>query len=163
MLAVSLFNLIPSCPNCNRIKGNKDFHYYPYDINSTAEDDLTFSFDYVSGMMTNDDDIKVLIKYNNANMKSDAQRLFLQELYEHHKDIAIEIIQKARYQGEGYLSSLLTQLQGLFPNRSDVYRIIFGGYLNKEDWKRRPLSKFTYDIAKETLEAYGISMTIFDN
>lgn len=56
------------------------------------------------------------------------------------------------------MSGLVTQLSSLFPDKTEIYRLIYGNYLNENEWNKRPLSKFTYDIAKETLNAYGIGM-----
>ena len=59
------------------------------------------------------------------------------------------------------MSSLITQLATLFPDKAEIYRMIYGNYLKKGDWNKRPLSKFTYDIAKETLDIYGIEIDEF--
>lgn len=158
MLAVSLYNLIPVCPACNRLKGKKIFRYYPYMVNDSDHDQVKFSFDMINASLNDENDFDIIIRYRNQLIKDDKQSLYLQELYRNHKDIALEIIKKARYQGEGYMSGLVTQLSKLFPDKAEIYRLIYGNYLNENDWNKRPLSKFTYDIAKETLNAYGIGI-----
>lgn len=158
MLAVSLYNLIPVCPSCNRIKGKKMFTYYPYATDISF--DAKFSFDILNSKLNKEEDINLKFKYANDREQEQAQSLYLQELYENHKDIALEIIQKARFQGMGYMESLTTQLQDLFPDKEEVYKLIYGNYLGKNDWAKRPLSKFTYDIAKEVLQMYGIDIDI---
>lgn len=154
MFAVSLYNLIPTCPSCNRKKGIKSLNNYPYKRRN-IEDDMCFTYKILRFPVTSENDIAVEIYYKNENEKNDVEKLYLNELYNHHKDIALEIIQKAVFHGEGYLRSLIKQFNNLFGNEEDIYRFIYGNYLNKQDWNKRPLAKFTYDLAKETLEAYG--------
>lgn len=158
MLAVSAFNLIPTCPACNRIKGKKGLNYYPYDSSKRACDDFSFSFNIVNAELRSEDDINIDIVYNSTDIMNDKQSVYLKELYSNHKDVAIEVIQKARFQGMGYMNSLLTQLKNIFPDDNELYRMIYGNYLCKDDWNKRPLSKYTYDIAKETLLTYGIEI-----
>ena len=43
MFAVSLYNLIPVCPSCNRIKSTQKFDYYPYHF-ANRSDDLIFHY-----------------------------------------------------------------------------------------------------------------------
>ncbi|WP_026653773.1 hypothetical protein [Butyrivibrio proteoclasticus] len=158
MLAVSAFNLIPTCPACNRIKGKKRLNYYPYDLSKKAGDSFNFTFNIVNAKLSSENDIDIDIVYNDSGIKKDKQGIYLKELYSNHKDVAIEVIQKARFQGMGYMNSLLTQLEDIFPDDKELYRMIYGNYLDEQDWNKRPLSKFTYDIAKETLAAYGIKI-----
>lgn len=156
MFAVSLYNLIPTCPSCNRKKGIKSLNNYPYKrVNN--EDDMCFTYKILRFPVTSEKDIAVEINYKNENVKNDGEKLYLNELYNHHKDIALEIIQKTVFNGKGYLISLIKQFNNLFSNEEDIYRFIYGNYLNKQDWNKRPLAKFTYDLAIETLEAYGIN------
>lgn len=158
MLAVSLYNLIPVCPSCNRIKGTKKLQYYPYDVKRNFSSDMRFSYNILNPQLRNENDIDIRLVYENEATEYDAQKLYLSNLYMNHRDVAIEVIHKARYQGLGYMASLTTQLQSLFSTEDEIYRAIYGNYLNEEDWNKRPLSKFTYDIAKEVLDAYGIDL-----
>ena len=126
MLAVSLYNLIPVCPACNRLKGKKTFSGYPYIVNNDEDDQVSFSFDIINASLNYENDFDISIRYRNDSIGNDKQSLYLKELYRNHKDIALEIIKKARYQGEGYMSSLITQLATLFPDKAEIYRMIYG-------------------------------------
>ena len=156
MLAVSLYNLIPVCSACNRLKGRKTFGYYPYAAKSSWA--AKFSFNILNCNMSKVEDIELKIEFEDEIEKEMEQSLYLQKLYENHKDIALEIIQKANFQGKGYMESLTKQLGTLFPDKADIYKLIYGNYLKEDDWTRRPLAKFTYDIAKEVLQTYGIDI-----
>ncbi|MGB3962330.1 MAG: hypothetical protein WBK95_08860, partial [Sulfurimonas sp.] len=74
----------------------------------------------------------------------------LQTLYNEHKDIVLELIQKAQIYNESYLDELMQNYEGtLFKNREDLMRLITCGYLNDEDLHKRPLSKLIKDISEE--------------
>lgn len=170
MLAVSFYNLIPVCPTCNRIKGRKKLRMHldgfirrnVYD--STAEAQYIYRYDYDfsfeilgSSFLTNKDEISVNIDGSDAN-GSVQHGLYLRELYDNHKDIIQEIILKARCYGLGYFQNLVGTFDKMSFSEIDTYRFFFGNYLETKDWGKRPLAKFTYDIAKETLGYYGIDV-----
>lgn len=158
MLAVSFYNLIPVCPACNRIKGDKELSFYPYDNDNYDKDGIVFSYNIKSASLVDEGSLDIVVKSKNEAMSNDVQILYLDELYQAHRDVALEVIQKAQCQSKGYLDGLTTQLEKLFPTKKDSYRLVYGNYFDVEDWNKRPLSKMTYDIAKETLGYYGIDL-----
>lgn len=158
MFAVSLYNLIPVCGSCNRLKEKKHFMYYPYDSENSFED-LFFTYEIKdSDFLQQPDHIDVKIKCYNGKLKGNIQGLFLEKLYQNHKDIVREIVQKVNVYGEGYAESLIKHAQGLFAGKEEIYRLCFGNYLADDDLGRRLLSKFTRDIAQETMRYYGIKL-----
>jgi len=74
----------------------------------------------------------------------------LNEIYANHKDIILELIQKAQIYNESYLDELMQNYEGtLFKNREDLLRLITCGYVTDEELHKRPLSKLIKDISKE--------------
>ena len=74
----------------------------------------------------------------------------IQNLYNEHKDIVLELIQKAQIYNESYIDELYQKYEGtLFKNREDVLRHITGGYIEDKDINKRPLSKLIKDISEE--------------
>jgi len=154
ILALSFYNLIPSCHICNStLKGKEKFsiesHLNPYSDNfdklakfKLKIEDATFyhSIDGFSLKLESED------KRANKNIKS----FELETLYQNHKDIVLELIQKEAIYNESYLDELLTQYEGtLFKNREDLQRLISGGYVSDEEIGKRPLSKLIKDISNE--------------
>lgn len=85
-----------------------------------------------------------------AKAQKNIKDFALQEIYKNHKDIVLELIQKAEMYNESYLDELMQNYEGtLFKNREDLLRLIFGGYINDEDLGKRPLSKLTKDILEQ--------------
>ena len=74
----------------------------------------------------------------------------LEVLYQEHKDIVLELIQKREIYPDSYIDDLFHQYEGtLFKNREDVLRHITGGYIEDKDINKRPLSKLIKDISEE--------------
>jgi len=161
-LALSFYNLIPCCNICNSsYKTQKKFcvstHIHPYikDLNKIIKfqfainsidsfykyDALSLEF-VKSKQDVSDEDFK------KATNNIDA--LGLKDIYQNHKDIALEIIQKAEMYNDSYIDELLKNYEGtLFKNREDLLRQLFGGYVTDDDIGKRPLSKLTKDILEQ--------------
>ena len=74
----------------------------------------------------------------------------LNDIYQNHKDIVLELLQKREIYSDSYIDDLLNQYEGtLFKNREDLLRLITCGYVNDEDLHKRPLSKLIKDISEE--------------
>jgi hypothetical protein len=158
--ALSFYNLIPSCGICNKIKLDKDDKEYinPYDDRFDMNKNMKFSlkiedstfYHCVNGFNLN-------CKYNEKISDDEKNRIEanlddfeLKDLYQNHKDIILELIQKEAIYNESYLDELLTQYEGtLFKNREDLQRLISGGYVSDEEIGKRPLSKLVKDISEE--------------
>lgn len=74
----------------------------------------------------------------------------LEKVYETHKDLILELIQKQITYSDDYIDDLFRRYEGtLFKNREDVLRHLSGNYVSESDFHLRPLSKLTHDIAQE--------------
>ena len=156
-LAMSFYNLIPSCKVCNKIKMAQDkkiINPYDdrYDLTEQVKFKLTinkpsFYYDVNSfdiALQTNNNAINDEI----SNIKGDIFQLT--ERYKYHKDIVMEIIQKEYTYNDSYIDELFHQYEGtLFKNREDVIKHVLGTYIETENLHKRPLSKLTHDIAQE--------------
>ena len=154
ILALSFYNLIPSCHICNStLKGTEKFsmesHLNPYSDNfdEVAKfhlkiEDSTF-YHSIKGF-------DVTLESDNKRAKNNIKSFELEILYANHKDIILELIQKEAIYNESYLDELLTQYEGtFFKNREDLQRLISGGYISDEEIGKRPLSKLIKDISEE--------------
>jgi len=158
--AVSFYNLVPSCKVCNKIKLDNatkpyinpydqrfDFHknmklsYKPIDISflyETSGFNLEFNF---SQSISSNEKNRIENNLNDFELKN---------LYQNHKDIVLELIQKAEIYNESYIDELFQNYEGtLFKNREDLLRLITCGYITDEEIHKRPLSKLIKDISEE--------------
>jgi hypothetical protein len=151
MLAVSLYNLIPVCHICNRMKLTSELKLYPYMIREEDEN-YRFGFDINGDNFLNDvEDLSITLIKKNQCAENDAVVLHLQERYSFHKDYVQEIIKKTRYFGENYAEGLLQAAPDLFEDKEEIFRMLFGGYADSKNYGRRPLSKFIHDIFEDAM------------
>lgn len=154
ILALSFYNLIPSCHICNStLKGTEKFsnktHINPYvdSFNEVAKFHLKIE---KSTFYHSIDGFKLELKSEDKRAKKQIDTFKLDDLYQNHKDIVLELIQKNAIYNESYLDELMYQYEGtLFKNREDLQRLISGGYISDEEIGKRPLSKLIKDISTE--------------
>ena len=147
-LAMSFYNLIPSCTICNHTKSDtvKEDLDNPYE---TTKDSYKFTytpnsldFATVENEKYNFDSFEISISGNESNIE-----LFkLEELYKQHKDIVLELLIKKAY----YPQSYIEELEKSFGfTQDEIYRYLFSNYNQDEDLHKRPLSKLVRDISEE--------------
>ena len=156
-LAVSIYNLVPSCSTCNQRKSAKQEDiFYPFleSFNNHAK------FEYKgiknkedsNGNFFDKDRILLELKpiSEDEKVKNHIEVFNLQNLYNEHKDIVSEILIKSEIYNESYIEELMQNYEGtLFKNEEDLLRLIFGGYVSDEDLGKRPLSKLTKDMLEQ--------------
>lgn len=149
-LALSLYNLVPSCYVCNsKVKGTQP-------IIGVAPTSQKFDFD---------DKVKFKTFLTNPNLQVDTRAaiaLYLKEdfsdsyqnylhvleldgRYDYHKYKAIEMIQKRKEYPDSRIKELAKLTQ---KTEEEVRQDLFGTYL-KEDLHKHPLSKLIKDISEE--------------
>lgn len=145
-LALSFYNLIPCCPDCNRAKGEKDVKINPYaeGFNNNGQLEIDSLLNCVLGksnwnVVFNADD----------RCRTNIEVFALDELYSHHKDVAYEIVWKAIANESGYLKEIVQAYGNMGLDIETIYRIIWGYYLGDGGLSKRPLSKLTSDILKQ--------------
>ena len=167
-LALSFYNLIPSCYVCNaKVKGSENtFEHNPKSKlkkfqNETciAPNDKNFDFHqkvkfklFLESSCKNlhiksKDDIDITLKEQFTDMYDKYIEIFkLNERYKAHKDIVFDMIQKA----ELYPESRLKELQELtgIPFQQ-IKKDIFNLINENEDLSKQPFSKLIVDMSKE--------------
>ncbi|HVX50855.1 MAG TPA: hypothetical protein VHB48_11900 [Chitinophagaceae bacterium] len=168
-LALSFYNLIPSCTICNStLKGTKHFelntHIHPY--LEGFENDVEFDY-WFKGLRPDKKhpaNFEIVIRTKIPELSPKYRQLEgspasedegnikvfkLREIYQSHADIVGEIHTKLDRNSPYYAISILNFIKALNTNKEDFYRFYFGNYLNEKDFNKRPLSKLTKDIVKK--------------
>lgn len=150
LLALSFYNLIPSCNICNSsVKKNKIMllskNFHPYYKHSKKLDQLDFRFSFT---LLDHLNAECKIISNNKFTSDSINDMKLNELYSlHHDDIRDLIYIKKAY-SSSYISSL-ENLLNMPLNRNEVFRLAFGVHYEDSLLFHRPLSKLKKDILKE--------------
>lgn len=150
LLALSFYNLIPSCYTCNSSsKGRSEIdistNIHPY-IDKNQQND--FSFSYINSKMKQ---YHVYVRSHNTDNKAlnTIKALNIDTMYNAHLPELTDLIELKKAYSDKYLD----QLKKFFPNsglsEEEIYRLAFGTEINAKDFHKRPMSKFKYDILKE--------------
>lgn len=160
LLALSIFNLIPSCKVCNStLKGrtkftpsnfvhpyvdnfinNYKYNFEPYDVQSIigGVTNLSIKIELTS------DDPNLVNKINNS-----VNIFKLKDIYSSHSDELRDIFDIRYRFSDKYLVELINKYQGIGLENMDIYKIVFGTYYNEDDFSKRPFSKLKKDILRE--------------
>ncbi|MDI1318092.1 hypothetical protein [Flavobacterium sp.] len=155
-LCTSFYNLYPVCGNCNKAKSNSplDFELYT-DDNSKLE---IFKF-----WLDNNSILNYWITLNFKNLKVHFEsvdgdfdflnyykKMFaIQGIYDTQIDIAEELVHKAKVYSLAYNKSLVDNFKLLFPDKSILERLIVGNYASASEIHKRPMAKYSQDIARQ--------------
>lgn len=157
ILALSFYNLIPSCPVCNHTKKIIELEINPYfddfSENPFEIDQPMNAIFYGKKKQNNKDSEKWLIKLRDNGIESkyskNIQTFGLEDRYNELKDYAEEIVFKAITYNDGYYESIKQTFNQMSLTKSEMDRIIFGNYVSPEAFSKRPLSKLTHDILEQ--------------
>lgn len=150
LLALSFYNLIPSCNVCNSgVKGSTFFrlstHFHPYYKNPDEEFKYTFSYDHKDY-----DKFSFKISTTNNFSKDSVEAFQLENIYKAHEDELEDLRKIKDAYSENYIEILESNiLGGVTIERDEVYRLAFGTHFHEAKFDRRPLSKMKKDILVE--------------
>lgn len=174
LLALSFYNLVPSCYYCNsNLKGKKEMtlntHLHPY--LEGFENDIRFHIQIqdINPDKSHPDNYHLFLKTELDDSHPKFHKTFFQryskpkeykgninlfklnEIYNAHKDTVGELIVKCDSLSMGYADSLTGFFPLLKTNKAEFYRFYFGNYFNEKDFHKRPLAKMSKDIISKTL------------
>ena len=146
LLALSFYNLIPSCHICNsNVKGKTEFkldtHFHPY--NSASNVKATFSYNYKSC-----DGYRIKINTKDDFSRDSVEAFQLENIYQAHEDEVKDLIKIRQAYSDKYIEILNKSLK-INLSKEEVYRLAFGVHYEDDKFDRRPLSKLKKDILTE--------------
>ena len=151
VLAISFFNLIPTCSICNSsIKGTHKMtlneYTHPYIDNALGE--IRFTYKYSE--KTKSGLIVKVVTPTPSRAKNTVDAFAIEEVYNSHTGELLDLLRTKQYFSDRYLSILKSNLlREVIVSKEDLYRIVFGTEYDESDFVNRPFSKFKSDILKE--------------
>jgi hypothetical protein len=156
--AISFYNLVPACANCNLRKSEKDTSTYslihPYQ--DSFHEKCAFSLDikdvinFVSHRKSIEPKFDLLLKnpvfteiVNHHN-----ETFNFSDIHQEYKDVIEEIYWKKYVYNPSRIKEL-ESIKELDLQPEEINRFILGNYTEEKDFLKRPLAKLTHDIAKE--------------
>lgn len=159
-LCTSFFNLVPSCPYCNKLKSANPTTFNLYTEDENEINPFEFVLDRESKLnyylSNQDDDLEIRMvasETGKADYAACHNTLFhIDQIYSTHKDIVAELIWKSRIYNEAYNSLLRDSFKKIFSGTNitfDFERMYKGYYTKQSDIHKRPLTKMMQDIGKD--------------
>lgn len=166
-LAVSMYNLIPSCAVCNSGKSDKDSfkdqkvqYLNPYvegygtktvlQITPKKKKDRIHSYVGLAEEYTVKPESAPDVDKDAAKRIQDTWDLLkLGPLYEKHSDYIRNILRAKQIYTEEYLNQLIKSFPGAFDDMDDLRNVVYFNYLDEEKWGKRILAKLTHDLEAE--------------
>ncbi|RGJ64380.1 hypothetical protein [Dorea formicigenerans] len=157
-LALSLYNMIPSCSICNMAKSSldtlKEPILYPFveEMGSEAKFVIKGKQNGNFVRMLQGISNEFIIDLNTTNARNEAvilnqmTKLHLNDLYNEHKGYVMDIIKSKYVNSPERINELFLSFPTLFDSYEDVKNLLYMTNIQKEAWGNRPLSKLTYDI-----------------
>lgn len=153
MLALSFYNLVPSCHECNHGKLKKDAGVNPYFHGFKSKFVLTND----SGLLDANkiraikETTEFSVSFDNptSEEQTNIDTLGLDKLYNEHKDYVLEMVEKAVTYDDCLRHGIVDNFQGVFRSEHDVFNLVWGKYLSDAEQEKRPLSKLTKDILEQ--------------
>lgn len=145
ILALSFYNLIPSCSPCNSsVKHTSKFtlkkNIHPYEYSK-----LTNDYKLKSTYDTSLSKFKIIVDSKVPKIISTLEEMKIAEIYGHHQSELSDLDLLQRKFNKSHLKNL-NRLLGTNYDEKDVYRIMFGVEYDDENFHKRPLSKLKKDI-----------------
>jgi hypothetical protein len=152
LLALSFYNLIPSCHTCNHLKLNNviDNNFaHPYTIKEENQK-FKFSFKYIN--MNEQFEVKLNVE-ENSKMDNSLKDFKIKEIYNAHSEKELKDLLELRYKySDNYIDILINKTFTNLMSKEEIYRTVFGVEIKEEDYHKRPFSKFKHDIIEELLK-----------
>lgn len=167
-LALSLYNLIPSCYSCNSsLKLAKKFttktHIHPYanSFDNIVKFSINFkkiadAQEYIAKFYENPDYLEIDFNYlvdidsdDYTRAEGNISAFHLKNIYNFHKDQVIELLQKFVLLSSGYPQDVASRYPKLFNDENDIKRMIVGNYLENDKFHKRPFSRLISDLCEE--------------
>lgn len=156
LLALSFYNLVPSCSICNHGKATENIGVNPYfegfqsKFGICNKKDMTLLNINEIKLVKSEADFSIGFIKPSTSEQQNIEELGLDVLYNKHKDYVMDLIDKSTSYGTlEQNQAFVDSFQGIFRTPQEVFEFIWGKYLNEDTLENRPLSKLTRDILEQ--------------
>lgn len=153
MLALSYYNLIPSCQTCNGFDCKGDINPDDEDIQNPyllTNKEFKFTFKPLQINMVSPFVDKTSIKIYFSQKVAGHLKVFkLEKLYEQHADIVLEMVVKGKVEYAKEYRKYLRDFTDIRLTEGEIDRMILGNYSTEAELHKRPFAKLSQDIGRE--------------
>lgn len=148
IFSVCLYNLVPVCSNCNRIKSDsvKEFAS-PFDEEIDWEKEIQFTYEPL------DMNRKRIVINAEGAPKQNITEMKIEQAYQIHNREVDELLEKVEAYGKTQFMEFAEVLEKAGLSEMEMKQMIFGQEITPERMKTKPLGKMLRDLERE-LEIY---------
>ena len=151
IFAVSLYNFVPACANCNRIKNDSTEKFAsPFDEDIDWDNDIYFEF---HPKESDDFEIKIKAKLRKAEttaIQNNITKMRIEEAYQIHSLELKELQEKELAYSKSQKEEFKEILKKKRISNKKIKRIVFGPKITSEDMRKKPLGKMISDWHKKS-------------
>lgn len=158
-LCAAFYNLQISCAPCNRRKSNSDLEFFQLwnDQIRTDREILRFHLeksDISKYWITHlKEELNIQLRnvypHDAALLTNTEAALHVSTRYKEHRDVAEEMLWRAKAYSEGHWTSFRNALDTLGITEEEKRRFLMGTFVQRGDIYLRPLAKMAQDVAKD--------------
>lgn len=157
MFALCFYNLVPSCPACNRIK-SADVGEFTSPYEDNAFQGVIVKWKYSKNLDEHkkvnlkclEDNIEIVVQSTKQADKNNIEQMKINEAYSQHKDYASELIKKMQiYMNKNNQELISKVCKSGKIGKEEVERFYFGQYLDMDEQIQRPMDKMTRDFLEQ--------------
>lgn len=144
IFAVCLYNLVPVCGNCNRVKSAKVKSFVsPFDETMDWENLELFTYDpkSISGSA-------VVIK-DGTLLEENIKEMKIRQAYEIHDKEVKALLERKEFYSKSQVEEFKKVLCKMTISDEEMKKMIFGPQIRQEDMRTKPLGKMMHDLHKE--------------
>jgi len=155
LFSLSLWNFVPSCQICNsRFKLAKGIEIKNPFWEKINYEDLKFTYELNENSTTDlffkkSSNFDIAIQCNNDEYRNNLELFELEKLYNSHKYLASEILFKKEKYNSTYNQLFNNLFEELELSEQERNEFLFGITMNEDDFYKKPLSKFIFDLVNE--------------
>lgn len=144
VFSLSLYNLVPVCGNCNRIKSNQSVTFVsPWDETVDWDDVVKFSY-----KMKAIDTYQIVIKAK-GNAANNIEKMHIREAYDIHSVEVEELLEKQRFYSDTQNKEIRKVMEKLLISDRDIKRAVFGPEITVDKVGTKSLGKMMRDLHKK--------------
>lgn len=144
IFSVSLYNLVPVCGNCNRIKSDKSGKFVsPFDETIAWENSIRFTYEPL------DTDRKKIIIDAKGPIKNNVKKMHINTAYQIHSIEVNELLEKVEMYNDSQFEEFRKVLGEAGLTELEMKRMVFGPEITTERMKTKPLGRMMRDLERE--------------
>lgn len=144
IFSVCLYNLVPVCGNCNRIKcADTQEFASPFDEGIDWENDIRFSY------VPLDISRKKIVIYAKEPIKRNVEAMHIETAYQIHEMEVNELLDKVEMYSRTQLEEFREVLGKVELTDYDIKKMVFGDEITEEHMKKKPLGRMLRDLERE--------------